>query len=196
MSRLDDLISDLCPDGVEYRKLGDIAEIGTGSSNRNEESIDGKYPFYVRSQKILRKDSYEFDETAIITAKDGDVGKIIHYINGKYALHKNAYRIHLIDETINPKFLYYYMKVTFREYVKKHVVCAAVSSIHQSALKKYPVPVVSLDEQNRIVSILDRFNALCNDLTAGLPAEIEARRKQYEYYRDRLLTFKQKEVTT
>jgi type I restriction enzyme S subunit len=54
---------------------------------------------------------------------------------------------------------------------------------------KYKIPVPSLEMQKRIVTILDRFDALCNDLTIGLPAEIEARRKQYEYYRDKLLTF-------
>ncbi len=54
------------------------------------------------------------------------------------------------------------------------------------------IPVPSLAEQARIVAILDRFDALCTDLTAGLPAEIAARQKQYEYYRDRLLTFKEK----
>ena len=52
--------------------------------------------------------------------------------------------------------------------------------------------IPALQEQKRIVSILDRFDALCNDLTSGLPAEIEARTKQYEYYRDKLLTFQQK----
>ena len=51
------------------------------------------------------------------------------------------------------------------------------------------VPVPPLEEQHRIISILDRFDALCNDLTNGLPAEIAARQKQYEYYRDKLLTF-------
>ena len=54
------------------------------------------------------------------------------------------------------------------------------------------IPVPSEKETARIVSILDRFDALCNDLSSGLPAEIEARRKQYEYYRDQLLTFKEK----
>ena len=54
-----------------------------------------------------------------------------------------------------------------------------------------PIPLPSIREQERIVGILDRFDALCNDLTFGLPAEIEARTKQYEYYRDKLLTFKE-----
>ena len=58
-------------------------------------------------------------------------------------------------------------------------------------IKNYLVPVPPLEEQHRIVSILDRFDALCNDLTSGLPAEIEARRKQYEYYRDKRLSFKE-----
>ena len=59
-------------------------------------------------------------------------------------------------------------------------------------IKRLPIPIISRVEQERIVAILDRFDKLCNDITSGLPAEIEARRKQYEHYRDRLLTFKEK----
>ena len=62
----------------------------------------------------------------------------------------------------------------------------------KTAVMNYIVPVPPLAEQKRIVDILDRFDTLASDITAGLPAEIEARRKQYEYYRDQLLTFKQK----
>ena len=58
-------------------------------------------------------------------------------------------------------------------------------------LKKIKIPLPPLDVQECIVSILDRFDALCNNLTSGLPAEIEARKKQYEYYRDKLLTFQE-----
>ena len=61
-----------------------------------------------------------------------------------------------------------------------------------NVMEKIKVPIPPLEEQCRIVSILDRFDALCNDLTSGLPAEIEARKKQYEYYRDKLLSFKVK----
>ena len=58
-------------------------------------------------------------------------------------------------------------------------------------IRKFLVPIPPLEEQERVVAILDRFDALCNDLTSGLPAEIEARQKQYEYYRDKLLSFKE-----
>ena len=60
------------------------------------------------------------------------------------------------------------------------------------AISKIQIPVPPLSEQRRIVSILDRFDALCHDISAGLPAEIAARKKQYEYYRDKLLTFEEK----
>ena len=59
-------------------------------------------------------------------------------------------------------------------------------------MRNLKIPVPPLGEQERIVNQLDRFDALCNDLTSGLPAEIAARQKQYEYYRDKLLTFKEK----
>ena len=66
-----------------------------------------------------------------------------------------------------------------------------IARLYNDNIAKAPVPVPSIEEQERIVAILDRFDALCNDITTGLPAEIEARQKQYEYYRDKLLTFKE-----
>jgi len=175
---------------IKWLKLCDIADIGTGSSNTNEALEVGKYPFYVRSQDVKRKDTYEFDETAIITSGDGvGVGKIFHFVEGKYALHQRAYRIHITDENVLPKYFFYYMKATFLNYIEKNSFHSSVTSVRRPMLNNYLVPVPPLEEQERIVSILDRFDKLCNDISEGLPAEIEARQKQYEYYRDKLLSF-------
>ncbi len=172
--------------------LSEIADIGTGSRNTNEGLSDGRYPFYVRSQEPLRINQYEFDETAIITAGDGvGVGKVFHFVEGKYALHQRAYRIHVTSTMILPKFLYFYMRTKFLPYIQKTMFEGSVASIRRPMLNQFPVPVPPLAEQQRIVAILDRFDALCTDLSSGLPAEINARQKQYEYYRDKLLTFKE-----
>ena len=171
-------------------QLADIADIGTGSSNTNEAVEDGKYPFFVRSQEPLRKNDYEYDETAIITAGDGvGVGKVYHYIEGKYALHQRAYRIHINTPEVMPKYYFHYMKAKFLPYIQKTMFQGSVASIRRPMLNAFPVPVPPLDVQNRIVNVLDNFEKICSDLNIGLPAEIEARQKQYEYYRDKLLTF-------
>ena len=171
-------------------QLADIADIGTGSSNTNEAVEDGKYPFFVRSQEPLRKNDYEYDETAIITAGDGvGVGKVYHYIEGKYALHQRAYRIHINTPEVMSKYYFHYMKAKFLPYIQKTMFQGSVASIRRPMLNAFPVPVPPLDVQNRIVNVLDNFEKICSDLNIGLPAEIEARQKQYEYYRDKLLTF-------
>ena len=160
-------------------QLADIADIGTGSSNTNEAVEDGKYPFFVRSQEPLRKNDFEYDETAIITAGDGvGVGKVYHYIEGRYALHQRAYRIHINTPEVVPKYYFHYMKAKFLPYIQKTMFQGSVASIRRPMLNAFPVPVPSLDVQNRIVKVLDNFEKICSDLNIGLPAEIEARQKQ------------------
>ena len=170
--------------------LEKIAEIGTGSSNTNEGLEEGKYPFFVRSQEPLRKNDYEYDETAIITAGDGvGVGKVFHYVEGKYALHQRAYRIHITSPDVLPRYYFHYMRSAFLPYIEKTMYQGSVASIRRPMLNAFPVPVPPLPVQERLISVLDNFEALCSDLNIGLPAEIEARQKQYEFYRDQLLTF-------
>jgi len=78
----------------------------------------------------------------------------------------------------------------FKSQIKRNISSGKISSINASGLSKAKIPVPSLTDQKRVVKILDNFNALLTDISVGLPAEIEGRRKQYEYYRGKLLTFK------
>ena len=105
---------------------------------------------------------------------------------------EGVYSIKPNQSIILPKFLRYLLTTDKikQEYMKK-VAGGTVKSIPMGELKKMKIPVPSIETQTKIVDVLDRFDALCNDLTSGLPAEIEARQKQYEYYRDKLLTFKE-----
>ena len=97
-------------------------------------------------------------------------------------------------EVDEDKVLYRYVfHWLYKEYLPlKSLGQGSQSNINGNTVKNYPIPLPPIAEQERIVSILDRFDALCNDISIGLPAEIEARQKQYEYYRDKLLTFKEK----
>ena len=179
--------------GIKWEKLGDVCELGTGSHNTQDGLKEGEYPFYTRGSEILYLNDYDYNETAIITAGDGaGVGKVFHFVQGKYALHQRAYRIVPDERIVLAKYIYYYMGATFYNYIMRSSVSSSVVSIRRPMMIDYPVPVPSLSEQERIVSILDKLYTLTHDLSKGLPAEIEARRQQYEYYRDKLLTFKQK----
>ncbi len=185
MSRLDELIAELCPSGVKYVPLKQIAEVGTGSSDRVNAVDDGEYPFYVRSKNILRSNRYLFDEEAIIIPGEGGIGDIFHYVNGKFDLHQRAYRIHLIDPNVNTKFTYYCLSANFKKFIIMKAVNATVTSIRKPMIENFQIPIPPLPVQQEIVRILDTFT----ELNIELNAELEARKKQYEYYRDLLLTF-------
>lgn len=182
---------------VEWVTLGSMADIGTGSSNRQDESENGIYPFYVRSKNILKSDTFEFDEVAIVIPGEGGIGDIFHYVEGKYALHQRAYRIRITTNAVDTKFLYYFMSSSFKQYILTKSVGATAISIRKPMLEGFKVPIPSPDNpekslaiQSEIVRILDKFTALAAELTA----ELNMRKKQYNYYRDQLLSFKEGEV--
>ena len=190
--KLNDLSLELCPNGVQYCELKEIADISTGSHNTNEGVYNGMYPFYVRSQEPLTLNSYDYDETAIITAGDGvGVGKVFHFVNGKYALHQRAYRIHANTTKVEDKFLYYYFCTNFMKYIEKTMFKGSVPSIRRPMLNAFKIPVPPLEIQQKIVRLLDDFTAKTTKLQDNLNEELEACKKQYEFYRDKLLTFKE-----
>lgn len=185
MSKLDELIKELCPKGVEYKKVKEIAEVGTGRSNGNEAIENGKYPFFIRSQTVKSKDDWEYDEEALIIPGEGGIGEIYHYINGKYAIHQRVYRIHFTTDIVNVKYAFYYFNSCFKTFILQKAVSATVTSIRKPMIEDFQIPLPPLPVQEEIVRILDNFTELIAELTA----ELTARKKQYEYYRDSLLTF-------
>ena len=97
-----------------------------------------------------------------------------------------------VNENNSSRYLYHLLQTKrIQEMVKAKVSHGSQPNLGMRELEKFEVTIPPLVEQLRIVEILDRFDKLCNDISEGLPAEIEARRKQYEYYRDKLLTFKE-----
>ena len=181
MSKIDDLIQKFCPDGVEYKAIKNLAEVGTGSSNGNEAQEDGEYPFFIRSQTVKRKNDWEYNEEAIIIPGEGGIGEIYHNEKRKYAIHQRVYRIHFIDSSVDVKFAFHYFRAFFKNFIMRKAVSATVKSIRKPMIEEFMLPVPSLEVQREIVRMLDSFTSLT--------AELTTRKKQYNFYRDRMLTF-------
>lgn len=170
---------------VEWKKLGEICDIGTGNNNREDAITDGLYPFFVRSKEVFRINKYLFDEEAVIIPGEGGIGDIFHYVSGKYGLHQRAYRIHPKACIYNCKYIYYYLAANFKQYIVQKSVSATVTSIRKPMLEDFCICIPSPELQQYIVDKLDTFTTLISKLES----EITLRRKQYEFYREKLLTF-------
>jgi type I restriction enzyme S subunit len=166
--------------GVDFKRTGDLAEVGTGSSNKNQSTEDGQFPFYVRSKEVYRINSYEYDETAIVIPGEGGVGEIFHFVEGKYALHQRAYRIKFNASVILPKFAYFYFRTHFKEFIKIKSLGGTVTSIRKPMIEDFLIPVLPLTIQQKIVETLSMFIELDEELNQ----ELGQRERQYKKYSD------------
>ena len=138
-------------------------------------------------------DTYDFDCESITSTTDGaNAGSVFFHKNEKFSITNVCGLLRVKDEEIvNTKFLFY----ALQDLAKKHVNRGMGNpKLMSNVMARISIPLPPLSVQLEIVRILDHFDSLVNDLTAGLPAEITARQKQYEFYRDKLLTFKEKKV--
>lgn len=140
--------------------------------------------------KLSRSRLYINDMLFTYVGTIGEVALIEE--NNKYYLAPNVARIRFIDKKINPVFMRYYFQSEYfiDKQINRYLSTSSMKNLTMVNIRKFQIPIPPLAEQERIVAILDKFDALVNDMSVGLPAEIEARRKQYEYYRGRLLDFK------
>lgn len=198
-------------DNVKFVKIGDIAKLCAGatpSTTKNEYWENGTIPWMssgevnnkivLNTEKFITKLGYENSSTkllpknTVVIALAGQ-GKT----RGKVAITKIELCTNqslcgiIVNDKVNSKYLYYYLE-------SQYATLRSISSgdgnrggLNLSMIGNFTIPLPSLEEQQRIVDILDKFDTYCNDLTQGLPAEIELRKQQYEYYRDKLLYFKE-----
>lgn len=187
MSKLQELIKELCPDGVEFRKLGEVCEIYTGGEppkdtikgdNKDEKHV---YPVWANGKEVYGYSStYKIDKDATVISSIGANTGSIYF---RKAYFTPIIRLKVLvpkNNNLISKYLYYYLStVTFV------VKSSSVPNMNANEVKKLEIPLPSLEVQNEIVRILDTFTAH----TAELQAELQARKEQYEYYRNKLLTF-------
>ena len=184
MSKLQELIKELCPDGVEFRKLGEVCEIKRGVRVvKNDLINDGKYPVFQNSLIPLGyydKNNYPANITFVISA--GAAGEIGYTEEPIWAA-DDCLTIISPNNIIN-KFIYYCLIANKLFFVSK-VRRASVPRLSRTVVDNFEIPIPPLEVQSEIVRILDTFTAH----TAELQAELQARKEQYEYYRNKLLTF-------
>ena len=199
-------------DGVEWKKLGEVCEIKgrigfrgytqkdlvkeeegaitLSPSNIINECLDFSNCSYISWFKYNESPEIQAEIGDVLFTKTASVGKcaLIKYLPKSATI--NPQLVLLKKITCNAAYLTYVLLGNkFQDEVKKVTGIGSVPNIPQSSLSQIRIPIPPLPEQRRIVAILDKFETLVNDLSVGLPAELEARRKQYEYYRDKLLTF-------
>ncbi len=145
MSKLKELIAELCPNGVEYKKLGDIASISRGGNFQKKDFAEGGVPcihygqIYTRYSLFADKAISYISEDAGKKSKHAEPNDIIMAVT-------RAYRIHINTGEVMPKYFYHYIRGTFLKYIKKNAVNSSVISIRRKMLDEYPVPVSSLEE--------------------------------------------------
>ena len=129
--------------------LGEVSSIKTGASDVQDAVADGKYPFFVRSEKIERSNKYLFDGEAILIPGEGRLGDIYHYINGKFDYHQRVYKISDFDSAIG-LFVLYFMQRNFKRHAMTFTVKATVDSLRLPMLTEFCILLPSLEEQAAI----------------------------------------------
>lgn len=156
-------------EGWVVKKLGEIAEIYTGKKNNQDKVENGLYPFFVRSQTIERINTYSFDGEAILIPGEGNIGKIFHYINGKFDYHQRVYKISDFKSGYFSKYIYRYISEYFGRHAMENSVKATVDSLRLPTFQVFEIPFPpTYKEQENIATILSDMDAEINALETKL----------------------------
>lgn len=147
-------------DDWEQRKAKELCNISTGKSNTQDQMLDGKYPFFIRSDIPVRSSKFLYDEEAVITIGDGNIGKVFHYINGKFDLHQRCYKMSSFKE-LEAKYFYYFFSRNFYKRAISMTAKATVDSVRLEMISDMDILYPSkIEEQTKISSYLTNIDNL------------------------------------
>ena len=171
------------PEHWEVWRLKSLAAIGTGGRDTINRKEDGLHPFFVRSQTVERIDTWSFDGEAVLTAGDGvGVGKVFHYINGKFDYHQRVYKFSDFRHILG-QFFFHYVRSTLCKEVFQGTAKSTVDSLRLPMLQNFPVALPPPSEQRAIAEYLDKATANIDTATARARRQIEL----LQEYRTRLI---------
>lgn len=191
---------------VEWKTLGELCDVRDGTHDSPVKQSFGKY---LITSKNVKNGSITFEDAYYISYEDfeqinkrskvdvddllftmiGTVGEIAHITDEPNFAIKNVSLIKPADRTL-ARYLFHYLQSTeAKKYIAENKSKGSQVFLALGKIRNFPIPYVSKTIQSRIVQVLDNFDKVCNDLNIGLPKEIELRQKQYEYFREKLLTF-------
>lgn len=179
MSKLEQLINELCPDGVEYKTLGDVLKIKNGKDYKQFK--EGNIPVYGSGGIMTYIDTFVLDKPSVLIPRKGSIDKL-YYVENPFWTVDTIFYTEIYTDIVIPKFVFYYLQ---KEHLEQYNTAGGVPSLTQGVLNKISFPIPPLPVQEEIVRILDTFAELTTELTT----ELTMRKQQYEYYRDSLLTF-------
>ena len=143
----------------EQCKLGDVANIKTGSRNQQDSVTNGQFPFFIRSEKIEKLDTYDFNTEAILVPGDGRIGEIFHYYNGKFALHQRVYKVDNF-KGVDAFYLLYLFHCRFKEHALRLNAQGTVPSLRLPMFTEWNICIPSLQEQICIGRVLNKFELM------------------------------------
>ena len=183
MSRLNELIKELCPDGVEYRELHEVLTIKNGSDYKQFGT--GNIPVYGSGGIMTYIDRYAYNKPSVLIPRKGSIDKL-YYVEEPFWNVDTIFYTDIDVSQVIPRFVYFCLQM---EHLEQYNTAGGVPSLTQKVLNKIKLPVPPLEVQREIVRVLDSFLLLTDELTVKLNTELIVRKKQYEFYRDKLLTF-------
>ena len=192
MSKIEQLINQHCPDGVEFTSLKNEFKVTIGEFvHKEKQSDESKYPVF--NGGISPTGYYdEYNNTGskiIISARGANAG-FVNRIETEYWAGNSCYSLGVIDETrVNYNFIFYYLKDNQSKFIEQQQK-GGIPAVSKKQVEEFSIPIPPLPIQQEIVTILDKFT----QLEAELEAELEARSRQYEYYRNQLLSFEGKDI--